>query len=328
MPISVLVSCRADTLFPDAGRATVTLLERLGRQVDFPQGQGCRGQMEINTGYQRAALLLVRCYAEASQGAGVVVVPTGSCTGSARHQHAIVARRLRDEGLARRAQAVAARTSQLPELPTDVLGMDDVGAYYPPRVTYQRRAIVTGAGSGIGKHMVQRLLAEGARVSADELALEGVPEGAFPVHCDVSVKAEMKAHVATAADQIGGVDMLFSNAGIGSTPSMLDASVDGWDQALAVSVRGVFLGAKHALRQTLAQGHGVIINTASVTGLIGLPDWASYCVSRARSSLSPSRSPSGGPASASVQLHLPRHGRLPAGRGSSRAHRCPGSPAR
>lgn len=284
--------------------------------------------MEINTGYQRAALLLVRCYAEASQGAGVVVVPTGSCTGSARHQHAIVARRLRDEGLARRAQAVAARTSQLPELPTDVLGMDDVGAYYPPRVTYQRRAIVTGAGSGIGKHMVQRLLAEGARVSADELALEGVPEGAFPVHCDVSVKAEMKAHVATAADQIGGVDMLFSNAGIGSTPSMLDASVDGWDQALAVSVRGVFLGAKHALRQTLAQGHGVIINTASVTGLIGLPDWASYCVSRARSSLSPSRSPSGGPASASVQLHLPRHGRLPAGRGSSRAHRCPGSPAR
>jgi len=66
----------------------------------------------------------------------VVVVPSGSCTGSVRHQHAMVARRFGDEALARRAEAVAARTFELSELLIDVLGVADVGAYYPHRVTY------------------------------------------------------------------------------------------------------------------------------------------------------------------------------------------------
>jgi hypothetical protein len=66
----------------------------------------------------------------------VIVVPSGSCVGSIRHQHSMVARRLGGAGLARRAQAVAARTYELSELLTDVLGVEDVGAYYPHRVTY------------------------------------------------------------------------------------------------------------------------------------------------------------------------------------------------
>jgi L-lactate dehydrogenase complex protein LldE len=134
--IALFITCLADTLYPDVGKATVTLLERLGHQVDFPQAQTCCGQMHINTGYQRDALPLVRRYAEVFGRADAIVTPSGSCAGSVRHQHAMIARRFGDELLARRADAVASRTYELSELLTDVLGVEDVGAYYPHRVTY------------------------------------------------------------------------------------------------------------------------------------------------------------------------------------------------
>jgi L-lactate dehydrogenase complex protein LldE len=136
MRIALFVTCLADTLFPDAGRATVRLLERLGHQVEFPAAQTCCGQMHVNTGYLRDALPLVRHYVEVFESCEAIVVPSGSCTGSIRHQHAMVARRYGDEALARRAEAVAARTYELSELLVDVLGVEDVGAYYPHRVTY------------------------------------------------------------------------------------------------------------------------------------------------------------------------------------------------
>ena len=136
MRIALFVTCLADTLFPDAGRATVRLLERLGHQVEFPAAQTCCGQMHVNTGYRRDALPLVRRYVEVFEDCEAIVVPSGSCTGSIRHQHAMVARRYGDEALARRAEAVAARTYELSELLVDVLGVEDVGAYYPHRVTY------------------------------------------------------------------------------------------------------------------------------------------------------------------------------------------------
>lgn len=134
--IALFVTCLADTLFPQAGRATVAILERLGHQVEFPAAQTCCGQMHINTGYQRHALPLIRRYVETFADFEAIVVPSGSCTGSIRHQHAMVARRLGDEGLARQAQDVAARTFELSELLVDVLRVDDVGAYFPHRVTY------------------------------------------------------------------------------------------------------------------------------------------------------------------------------------------------
>jgi len=134
--IALFATCLADTLFPDVARATVTVLERLGHWVEFPASQTCCGQMHLNTGYQREALPLIRRYVSTFEGYEVIVAPSGSCVGSIAHQHALVARRLGDEGLADRAEAVAARTHELSQLLTDVLAVEDVGAYYPHRVAY------------------------------------------------------------------------------------------------------------------------------------------------------------------------------------------------
>ncbi|MBX7446440.1 (Fe-S)-binding protein [Mycolicibacterium sp. 3033] len=138
MRIALFVTCLADALFPQAAIATVELLERLGHDVLFPPGQTCCGQMHVNTGYLAEATALVRRHVEEFDNAGydAVVAPSGSCVGSVRHQHAMVARRAGDSGLAERAAALAARTWELSEFLVDVLGVDDVGAYYPHRVTY------------------------------------------------------------------------------------------------------------------------------------------------------------------------------------------------
>ena len=138
MRIALFVTCLADGLFPNSAIATVELLERLGHEVVIPEHQTCCGQMHVNTGYQREAVALVRHHVEVFEDAAceAVVAPSGSCVGSVRHQHAMVARRAGDEALAQRAEAVAARTYELSELLVDVLGVRDVGAYYPHTVTY------------------------------------------------------------------------------------------------------------------------------------------------------------------------------------------------
>jgi L-lactate dehydrogenase complex protein LldE len=136
MRIALFATCLADTLFPAAARGTVAVLERLGHEVVFPADQTCCGQMHINTGYQADALPLIRRYVDTFEPFELIVAPSGSCVGSIRHQHAMVARRKGDERLAARAEAVAARTYELSQLLVDVLGVEDVGAHYPHRVTY------------------------------------------------------------------------------------------------------------------------------------------------------------------------------------------------
>jgi L-lactate dehydrogenase complex protein LldE len=138
MRIALFATCLADALFPPAAIATVAVLERLGHEVVFPPGQTCCGQMHINTGYLDEATAVVRHHVDVFETAGcdAVVAPSGSCVGSVRHQHAMVARRAGDERLAARAEEIAARTYELSEFLVDVLGVDDVGAYYPHRVTY------------------------------------------------------------------------------------------------------------------------------------------------------------------------------------------------
>jgi L-lactate dehydrogenase complex protein LldE len=134
--IALFLTCLGDALHPEVGRATVMLLERLGHEVVFPSDQTCCGQMHVNTGYQREAVPLVRHHVATFEPYDVIVAPSGSCVGCVRHQHAMVARGAHDERLAERADAVAARTYELSELLVDVLGVEDVGAYYPHRVTY------------------------------------------------------------------------------------------------------------------------------------------------------------------------------------------------
>jgi len=136
MRIGLFITCLADTMFPDVGKATVRLLERLGHAIEFPEDQTCCGQMHVNTGYQRQALALIEHHVHAFEGCDVVVAPSGSCVGSVRHQHASVAARAGRTALAERATAVAARTHELSELLVDVLGVTDVGAWFPHRVTY------------------------------------------------------------------------------------------------------------------------------------------------------------------------------------------------
>ncbi len=134
MRTALFTTCLVDALFPDAGRATVRLLERLGQPLEFPLEQTCCGQMHANSGYFEPDL--VRRYVDTFESYDAVVVPSGSCAGSIRHQHPMVARAAGDEALARRAEAVAARTYELSQFLVDVLDTDDVGAYFPHSVTY------------------------------------------------------------------------------------------------------------------------------------------------------------------------------------------------
>ena len=136
MRVALFLTCLVDALVPAAGRATVELLERLGHEVVFPPGQTCCGQMHVNTGYGPAAVGLVRRHVDTFEPYEVVVAPSGSCVGSVRHQHARVAAAAGDAALAGRAAAVAGRTYELAEFLVDVLGVTDVGATYPHRVTY------------------------------------------------------------------------------------------------------------------------------------------------------------------------------------------------
>jgi L-lactate dehydrogenase complex protein LldE len=136
MRIALFITCLADGMFPEVGQATVRVLERLGHQVEFPQQQTCCGQMHVNTGYQRQALPLVERFAEVFEPYEVIVAPSGSCVGSVRHQHAMIAERFGAPGLVERVRAVAARTYELSEFLVDVLGVTDVGAYFPHKVTY------------------------------------------------------------------------------------------------------------------------------------------------------------------------------------------------
>ena len=131
-----MVTCLADGMFPEAGRASVRLLRRLGVEVDFPVAQTCCGQPMINTGYLDEAVPLVRNHVETFAGYDHVVVPSGSCAGSVRHQHAIVAARSGDRGLVRAVEESSRRAVELSEFLVDVLGVEDVGAAYPHRVTY------------------------------------------------------------------------------------------------------------------------------------------------------------------------------------------------
>jgi L-lactate dehydrogenase complex protein LldE len=136
MRVALMVTCVNDAMFPDTGKAVVRLLRRLGVDVDFPDAQTCCAQPMVNTGYLDEAVPVVRNFVSAFEGYDAVVTPSGSCAGSARHQHQIVARRAADPSLAAAVDRISPRVFELSEFLVDVLGVTDVGAYFPHTVTY------------------------------------------------------------------------------------------------------------------------------------------------------------------------------------------------
>ena len=121
MQIAVFITCLTDTLFPQAGRATVRVLERLGHELVFPEDQTCCGQMHFNTGYREEGRALARRFERVFADAELVVSPSASCTAMAR-EHC--------------SPEVGERVFELSELLVKRLGVEDVGAHYPHRVTY------------------------------------------------------------------------------------------------------------------------------------------------------------------------------------------------
>ncbi|MFV2120812.1 (Fe-S)-binding protein [Streptomyces sp. Act-28] len=140
MRVALFVTCVNDTLYPRTGRATVRLLERLGVAVDFPAAQSCCGQPQFNTGYRHETEPLVRRFDAAFRGYDYVVTPSGSCAAMVRDNYPRIGAKAAAEGrgeeLAEAAARAVPRTYELTEFLVDVLGVTDVGAYFPHTVTY------------------------------------------------------------------------------------------------------------------------------------------------------------------------------------------------
>lgn len=136
MRIALFATCLGDTMFPDAPKATLRILERLGHEVDFPLTQTCCGQMHTNTGYRTQAVSSVRTFVKAFSEYDAVVAPSGSCVASVRHQHRTVAEHAGGRRLSRAVDDLAPRVYELSEFLVSVLGVTDVGACFPHRVTY------------------------------------------------------------------------------------------------------------------------------------------------------------------------------------------------
>jgi L-lactate dehydrogenase complex protein LldE len=140
MRAALFLTCVNDLLYPRTGQAVVALLERLGVDVDFPLGQTCCGQAHYNTGYRHQAEPLARRHAEVFEGYDYVVTPSGSCAAMVRDIYPRLGERAgeegRGDGLRQALADVVPRTYELTEFLVDVLGVTDVGAYFPHTVTY------------------------------------------------------------------------------------------------------------------------------------------------------------------------------------------------
>ena len=133
---SLFITCFNDTMFPETGQAVVQLLERLDVGVDFPIEQTCCGQMHFNTGYAEETTALVRRFVQAFADSELIVSPSASCVGMVRDYYRRVAALSGDELLQREVEAVIPRVFELTELLVDQMGVEDVGAFFPHRVTY------------------------------------------------------------------------------------------------------------------------------------------------------------------------------------------------
>lgn len=159
------------------------------------------------------------------------------------------------------------------------------------RIDLQDRvAVVTGAGSGIGREAALAFAREGAHVIAVDIAQPGLAEtrrlseaagGRCETHlADVSSEPAMRALADTVQRAHGALDVLVNNAGIGAAGRFLDSSVATWDRLLAVNLRGVLLGCRLFVPAMVARGRGHVVNTASMAGYFPAPDLPVYTASK------------------------------------------------
>ncbi len=136
MRTSLFITCYNDTLFPETGRAVVRLLERLGVALDFHPEQTCCGQMHANTGFRGEAFCQAKRFVRLYKDAESVVIPSSSCVAMIREQYPGLFEELGNEQLRRDFHDLLPRIHELSEFLIDSLGVEDVGAYFPHRVTY------------------------------------------------------------------------------------------------------------------------------------------------------------------------------------------------
>jgi L-lactate dehydrogenase complex protein LldE len=136
MRASLFITCYNDTLFPEAGHAVVRLLERLGVELDFLPAQTCCGQMHANTGFRPEAFSQAKRFVQLYRDVECVVIPSSSCVAMIRDQYPGLFEELGNEELRTQFAILLPRVYELSEFLIDKLGVEDVGAYFPHRVTY------------------------------------------------------------------------------------------------------------------------------------------------------------------------------------------------
>jgi NAD(P)-dependent dehydrogenase (short-subunit alcohol dehydrogenase family) len=141
-------------------------------------------------------------------------------------------------------------------------------------------AIVTGGASGIGAAVVQRLLDGGARVGVLDLAIEGAHADAFAVRADVADRASVVAAVDAVAAELGGIDIVVNNAGIGAQGTVADNGDDQWARVLSINVTGMARVSAAALPYLRKSDAAAIVNTSSIAATAGLPARALYSASK------------------------------------------------
>jgi NAD(P)-dependent dehydrogenase (short-subunit alcohol dehydrogenase family) len=154
----------------------------------------------------------------------------------------------------------------------------------------ERIAIVTGGGSGIGHETCLLFAQEGATVivadknldAADAVALEITNDGgtAIAMAVDVASEQQVKAMIDKIASDYGRIDILVNNAGYGFAGTVVTTTEEDWDALMAVNVKGVFFGCKHAIPVMEKNGGGAIVSTASAAANIGIHDRAAYVASK------------------------------------------------
>jgi NAD(P)-dependent dehydrogenase (short-subunit alcohol dehydrogenase family) len=149
-------------------------------------------------------------------------------------------------------------------------------------------AVITGAGSGMGKAMAEMFSAEGAKIlcadisGKQEVVAAAIGKGAFPLHVDVSKEEDIRKMIGVAEQQFGRIDILCNNAGFGGGMAALhEQSTENWDRIHATNLRGVFFGMKYGVISMMKSGGGAIVNTTSASGVVGWKHHSIYGAAKA-----------------------------------------------